>query len=202
MLSDTRAVEIDRLSVIPRQVPNVPRSFAPTTYPSTLLDLGSVEIEGLPVSPWQVRDVLRRFASTTYLPSTPSLESRWPRVEDVELITPNNFTSYIEYNYVWWLYLTKSIEQHTSVEHSIYTRYYDINRVEAIYMQSLPQVRNVFVLLRQDHYDDELMDHLLDREEKILDLYPEELFNFQYLPLLESDRTRLVPRNATLILSR
>jgi len=84
----------------------------------------------------------------------------------------------------------------------IYTRYYDVDQVEAIYVQSLPEVRSVFVLLRQDHYDDELMDRLLDREEEILDLYPDELFNFQYLPLLEGDRTRPIPKNAVLILSR
>jgi hypothetical protein len=94
-------------------------------------------------------------------------------------------------------------EEHpASVERSIYTCYYDIDRVGAIYMQNLPQVCNIFVLLRQDRYDDELMDYLLDREEEILDLYPDELFNFQYLPLPEGDNTQPMPMNAVLILDR
>jgi hypothetical protein len=79
----------------------------------------------------------------------------------------------------------------------------NIERVQSIYVQSLGEVYNIFVFLKQDHYDDELMDHLLDQEGEILDLYQDALFHFHYLPLFEDSRpSQSIPKNAVLIFSR
>ncbi len=101
-----------------------------------------------------------------------------------------------------YLCLARVSERRVSVEEDIFARYCDIEQVQAIYVQHLSKMCKVFVLLRQNQYDDKLMDHLLDREEEILDLHPNELFQFHYLPLLEGDYSRPVPKNAVLILSR
>ena len=100
----------------------------------------------------------------------------------------------------WWLYLAAVTGRPFSIEHSIFAHFFDIEQIHAIYVQDVPQVYNVFVLLRQDEYDDELMDDLLDREAEILELNPDRLFSFQYLPLLADQPTRPVPTTATLIL--
>lgn len=81
-------------------------------------------------------------------------------------------------------------ERPASIEQAIYTRFYNIEQVQSIYAQSLPEVYNIFVFLKQDHYDDELMDRLLDREGEILDSYHDNLFHFHYLPLLGDTRPR------------
>jgi hypothetical protein len=163
-----------------------------------LPDTGTVgTIDEPVVTSRRVFNELRKFAPTTYLLSTLT------RVEDVEMATFFGFIyHYLEHDPACWLYFAESIERPASAEHSIYTRYYDINQVRAIYVQTLPQVCNVFVILRQDRYDDELMDRLLDREEKILDRYPNRLFNFQYLPLLEDDYMLPIPKSAVLILRK
>ncbi|NJN97972.1 MAG: hypothetical protein HC875_29790 [Anaerolineales bacterium] len=83
---------------------------------------------------------------------------------------------------------------------SLYTGFYPIEPVQSVYIQPLPEATNVFVFLSQNHYDDALMDNLLDKEADILDRHPETLFNFHYLPLLNAVPT--VPQNAALIFSR
>jgi hypothetical protein len=172
-----------------------------------LSDTKDVGIDTPRMTPREVLNALQAVTPDVYLPDREAHVSMFygtllskPRVEDVGLVIPLPW--YIMGNPDLWLYLAVTVERPASVEHSIYTYYYDVDQVKAIYVQILPKVRNVFVLLRQDHYDEELMDRLLDREEKTLDLYPNELFNFQYLPLLEDDHTRPVPENAILILSR
>jgi len=108
-----------------------------------------------------------------------------------------------ETNFNVWLQLAAIIEQPVSVEHAIYVRFYNVEQVQSIYVQSLPEVYNIFVFLKQDYYDDELMEQLLDREGEILDLYQDTLFHFHYLPLLKNSRpSPSIPKNSAMILSR
>lgn len=95
-----------------------------------------------------------------------------------------------------------SIEFPETIEFTIYSHFYVIDQVHAIYVQDLPEVYKVFVILAQKQYDDELMDTLLDLEAEIMDLYPDRLFHFHYWPLLDAEQPRLVARNAVQILSR
>lgn len=108
-----------------------------------------------------------------------------------------------EINFNIWLQLFAAFEQPISVEQAIYVRFYNVKQVHSIYVQNLREVYNVFIFLEQDHYDDELMDQLLDKEGEILDLYHNNLFHFQYLPLLKDCRpSQFIPKNAVLIFSR
>ncbi len=66
----------------------------------------------------------------------------------------------------------------------VYAYFHDIKQIQLVSMQYLCEVYNIFIFLKQDHYDDELMGRLLDREGEILDLYHNNLFHFHYLPLL------------------
>ena len=115
-------------------------------------------------------------------------------VEDICFLNQGHFD--------WWMHLFENIEKPTSIEHSIYTHYDIVDRVQAIYVQNLPEVYNVFMFLNQDHYEDDLIDRLLDQEAKILDLYPSILFHFHYFPLLKNNESHLVPKGAVLILIR
>jgi hypothetical protein len=165
-------------------------------------------------------------AQASMLCRTPLLESLWSKVEDVESmfaslqqiqqiidaldlglysfsIEQDIYTGHYDDSDLWrYLCFPKVIEHPASVEQSIYARYCNVEQVQTIYVQRLPKMYKVFVILGQDHYEDELMDHLLDREAEILDLHPDELFHFHYLPLLEDDYPRPVPKSAVLIFSR
>lgn len=89
-----------------------------------------------------------------------------------------------------------------SAEQSILMRCLGVDQVQAIYIQSLPRVINVWVLLQQDRYDDALMDSLLDLEGEILDQYPDHLFEFHYMPLLDDRHNLPIPAGAVLIFDR
>lgn len=86
--------------------------------------------------------------------------------------------------YDYLIGLIESKKGYLLLEQAIYVQFYNIEQVQSIYVQRLREVYNVFVFLEQNHYDDELMDRLLDREGEILDLYQDNLFHFHYLPLL------------------
>ena len=101
-----------------------------------------------------------------------------------------------------WLHLAAILEQPVSIEHYVYVNFYSIKQVQSVYVQDLDEAYNAFVLLQQDHYDEELMDHLLDREGEILDTYQDTLFNFHYLPLLSGSTEQSIPEHAILIFSR
>ena len=87
------------------------------------------------------------------------------------------------------------------LRHSLYISFYPLEPIQSVYVQPLPEANNVFVFLNQAHYDETLMDFLLDQESDILDQYPEILFNFHYLPLLDNN-SPTVPENAILIFTR
>ncbi len=84
---------------------------------------------------------------------------------------------------------------------SLHIGFYSIEPVQAVYIQLLPEAHNVLVFLNQKYYDEALMDRLLEQESDLLDQYPEILFNFHYLPLLDNTSPAL-PENAVLIFSR
>ena len=85
-----------------------------------------------------------------------------------------------------------------SIETNLYTCFYSIEPVQSIYLQALDEIHNVFVFLKQDRYDEGLMDCLLEQESDIVEQYPEILFNFHYLPLLDNIPPA-IPENATLV---
>ena len=101
-----------------------------------------------------------------------------------------------------WIYLPLITDTPVSAEQSILIRYQGVDQVQAIYIQRLPTVSNVFVLLQQDRYDDALMDSLLDLEGEILDQYPDRLFEFHYMPLLEDRQSLPIPASAVQIFHR
>lgn len=139
------------------------------------------------------------YTTGTFYPS-PLLASFWIESENFNPITA--FFVYIQNHPRSLLPQIASIDFPDTIEFAIYSRFYDIDQVHAIYVQDLPEVYKVFVTLAQKQYDDELMDTLLDLEAEIMDLYPDQLFHFHYWPLLDEEQPRLMARNAVQILSR
>lgn len=89
-----------------------------------------------------------------------------------------------------------------SIEHNIDMNFSSLKEVEAIYVQDFDTAYQVFVFLKQEHYDEELMDCLLDKESNILDLHQDKLFRFHYLPLFDHEPSQSAPKNAVKIFSR
>lgn len=86
-----------------------------------------------------------------------------------------------------------------SFEEEIIARYASINRVQRIYLFTSTKTIKVFMWLNQPHYDEALMDKLLDAEEAILERYPQRLCEFHYVPVLTGDRPPFIPSQAQLI---
>jgi hypothetical protein len=75
------------------------------------------------------------------------------------------------------MYETTEIERHLTLRFSWFPE------VNSMYILKFPQVIEVLVFLDQEQYDDGLMDQLLDQEIIILERFPDQLFDFRYLPL-------------------
>lgn len=127
-------------------------------------------------------------------------------------ITSDEYTAFINYEADWVEHFLASITIRkriefasepfsiTAIKAAINENFAGIETIDSIYAATDDQGIDVFVFLNNDHYDRDLMDILLDKEIKILDLYPDLDLDFQYIPLLGHQPEAFVPVSAKKIL--